>query len=197
MADEKSNEVQEPNDPLSFFAAGGDSSDSDSDEDAESSKLHNQPNRSDEHEKSPESKLPSPRTLFATVGRPAFLDKKEEYDLDWNSLSKRYEPSVSYAAPPVQFNAATEQNDEYDDAVISSAPIKYKREASEIQKHLLVHHKRTAEALKILDDRGDAQHKGERTRFRVCCRSMKLLLLKIVHSLELRWFWNPVRITDH
>ena len=163
MADEEDSTSQEQSDPLSFFTAGGDSSDSDSDEDEEthSNEPSNEPKESVE-EKSPKSKLPSPHTLFATVGRPAFLETKEESHLDWNSLSKRYEPSVTYTAPPVQFTARPEESDEYsDDAVISSAPIKYKKEASDIQKHLLVHHKRTAEALKILDDRGDNAGKDQ------------------------------------
>lgn len=111
------------------------------------------------------TKLPSPTTLFATVGRPAFLESKEESHVDWDSLSKRYEPNT-YSAPPVQFSSVAEsrESEEYEDAVISSAPVKYGKEISDIQKHLVVHDKRSVKvALNILNDRGESAPKKQKT----------------------------------
>lgn len=147
-------------DPLSFFTAGDSSSSSDSEsesdvKDDKQDKLKS--NSSGANVSALKTKLPSPTTLFATVGRPAFLETKEESYVDWNSLSKRYEPNT-YSAPPVQFSTVTEsrESEEYEDAVISSAPVKYGKEMSDIQKHLVIHEKRSvATALNILKERGE------------------------------------------
>lgn len=161
MADGSSEheESLDEKDPLSFFTAGDASSSSDSESDKETDK-DNQDNWKskswDKKVSSPKTKLPSPTTLFATVGRPSFLETKEENYVDWNSLSKRYEPNT-YSAPPVQFSSVAEsrESEEYEDAVISSAPVKYGKEISDIQKHLVVHEKRSVTAaLNILNDRG-------------------------------------------
>lgn len=164
MADDHSDKDESvaEKDPLSFFAAGDSSSSSDSesdnnDDDKGSSLKYSS---SIKNTTSPTTKLPSPTTLFATVGRPAFLESKEESCVDWNSLSKRYDPNT-YSAPPVQFSSVAESRDseEYEDAVISSAPVKYGKEMSDIQKHLVVHDKRSVKvALNILNDRGEMLH---------------------------------------
>lgn len=162
MADEHSDkdESVDEKDPLSFFTAAdsSSSSDSESDKDAEDDKEGRlKSNSSGKKSSLPKTKLPSPTTLFATVGRPAFLESKEESYVDWNSLSKRYEPNT-YSAPPVQFSSVAEsrESEEYEDAVISSAPVKYGKELSDIQKHLVIHDKRSVKvALNILNDRGE------------------------------------------
>ena len=163
MADESKDtdsDHQDEKDPLSFFTAG-DSSSSDNSESEEETEEDSQDGfKSKDSRKrvaSPKTKLPSPTTLFATVGRPSFLETKEESYVDWNSLSKRYEPNT-YSAPPVQFSSpvVSRDNEEYEDAVISSAPVKYGKEISDIQKHLVIHEKRSvAAALNILNDRGE------------------------------------------
>lgn len=157
MADTDEKGDEDKRDPLSFFTAGDSSSGSDSDSDGEKDFQNSLKSKASKEEVlSPKTKLPSPTTLFATVGRPSFLETKEE-SVDWDSLSKRYEPNT-YSAPPVQFTSVAESRDseEYEDAVISSAPVKYGKEMSDIQKHLVVHEKRSVTAaLNILNDRGE------------------------------------------
>ena len=155
--DVSSDHSKDGKDPLSFFTAGDSSSSSDSEneKETEEDKKHCL-NSKDVMKKvsSPKTKLPSPTTLFATVGRPSFLETKDENYVDWNSLSKRYEPNT-YSAPPVQFCSVSESRDseDYEDAVISSAPVKYGKELSDIQKHLVIHEKRSVSAaLNILND---------------------------------------------
>ena len=158
MADTDEKGEEDKRDPLSFFTAGDSSSNSDSDSDGETENDFQKKSKTSKEEVlSPKTKLPSPTTLFATVGRPSFLETKEESIVDWDSLSKRYEPNT-YSAPPVQFTSVAESRDseEYEDAVISSAPVKYGKEMSDIQKHLVVHEKRSVTAaLNILNDRGE------------------------------------------
>lgn len=72
-------------DPLSFFA-GDDSSDSDSEGGQERGK--SSPNTVTECSESTTGKLPSPSTLFATVGRPSFLENPQEKHLDWDNFVK-------------------------------------------------------------------------------------------------------------
>ena len=164
LADEHSDkdESVSEKDPLSFFTAGDSSSSSDSESDKDVEEHEEGTFKSNSSAKRPSStktKLPSPTTLFATVGRPAFLESKEENHVDWDSLSKRYEPNT-YSAPPVQFSSIAEsrESEEYEDAVISSAPVKYGKEISDIQKHLVIHDKRSVKvALNILNDRGEAE----------------------------------------
>lgn len=165
MADEHEHESSDEGgkDPLSFFTAGDSSSSSDSESDRDAEEVKEDRLKSNSLVKtasSPKTKLPSPTTLFATVGRPAFLESKEESLVDWDSLSKRYEPNT-YSAPPVQFSSVAEsrESEEYEDAVISSAPVKYGKEISDIQKHLVIHEKRSVTAaLNILNDRGEVLH---------------------------------------
>lgn len=162
MADASTGECSEPEkDPLSFFSAEDSDSSSDSESDEETRQEDSDYYKSNDSGKqnvSPASKLPSPTTLFATVGRPSFLETKEDNYVDWNSLSKSYEPNT-YSAPPVQFASVAEIRDseEYDeDAVISSASVKYGKEISDIQKHLVIHEKRSVTAaLNLLNDRGN------------------------------------------
>ncbi|XP_020612443.1 UPF0690 protein C1orf52 homolog isoform X1 [Orbicella faveolata] len=155
-------------DPLSFFTAGDSSSSSDSESDKDAEEHEEGTLTSNSSGRKPsltKTKLPSPTTLFATVGRPAFLESKEESHVDWDSLSKRYEPNT-YSAPPVQFSSVAEsrESEEYEDAVISSAPVKYGKEISDIQKHLVIHDKRSVKvALNILNDRGESAPKKQKT----------------------------------
>ncbi|XP_020612444.1 UPF0690 protein C1orf52 homolog isoform X2 [Orbicella faveolata] len=155
-------------DPLSFFTAGDSSSSSDSESDKDAEEHEEGTLTSNSSGRKPsltKTKLPSPTTLFATVGRPAFLESKEESHVDWDSLSKRYEPNT-YSAPPVQFSSVAEsrESEEYEDAVISSAPVKYGKEISDIQKHLVIHDKRSVKvALNILNDRGESTPKKQKT----------------------------------
>ena len=72
-------------DPLSFFA-GDDSSDSDSEEDLERGR--SSPNTVTECSESTAGKLPSPSTLFATVGMPSFLKNPQEKHLNWDNFVK-------------------------------------------------------------------------------------------------------------
>ncbi|XP_067056705.1 UPF0690 protein C1orf52 homolog [Acropora muricata] len=170
MADVSKEEcLEQEKDPLSFFSAADSDSSSDSDSDEETKKEYRDYDKSNDSGKqnvSPASKLPSPTTLFATVGRPSFLETKEDNYVDWNSLTKSYEPNT-YSAPPVQFASVAEirGSEEYDDdAVISSAPVKYGKEISDIQKHLVVHEKRSVTAaLNILNDRGESAPKKQKT----------------------------------
>lgn len=154
-ADLSSDHSEDGKDPLSFFTAGDSCSSSDSENEEETK----EDKKEDVIRKvsTPNTKLPSPSTLFATVGRPSFLETKDENYVDWNSLSKRYEPNT-YSAAPVQFSSVSESRDseDYEDAVISSAPVKYGKELSDIQKHLVIHEKRSVSAaLNILNDRGE------------------------------------------
>lgn len=144
--------------PLSFFAVV-DSSESDSESESEEEevvKTSGVSKAAESKQLSPVSKLPSPQTLFATVGRPAFLDtaKEQATNIDWNSLSKRYETSfqsqVEYSAPPAPVSLTSVAEDEYDEGVFSSAPVKYKKQPTDIQKHMIVHQKRAAD-IRVLD----------------------------------------------
>lgn len=71
-------------DPLSFFA-GDSSSDSDSEEDQ--GKVETLP-QGKEHPEDVPGRLPSPSTLFATVGKPSFLKNPQDKDLDWDNFVK-------------------------------------------------------------------------------------------------------------
>jgi hypothetical protein len=134
-------------DPLSFFAVGDDSSssssDSDSDEDDKQRYVSQDKNNDTNNSKGMRaSKLPSPHTLFATVGRPSFLNTtQEESIVDWDKLSTKYNPAI-YASAPVVSLEEREKDDTYSDAMISSTPLKYGKELSEIQKHMVLHSKR-------------------------------------------------------
>ena len=77
-------------DPLAFFA--GESSESDSEEeedDTAQGKVNQAPLRTPES-RTEESvaKLPSPNTLFATVGRPSFLDNPLDRHINWDHFVK-------------------------------------------------------------------------------------------------------------
>lgn len=99
-------------DPLNFFTAGDDSSDSDDEEDTgdRDSRL----DRPSDVENDGADKLPSPDSLFKSVGRPSFLDNPSEKFIDWDRFVKKNteveEPSVhdseGYVAipPPTSLN---------------------------------------------------------------------------------------------
>ena len=79
-------------DPLSFFAAE-DSSSSESDSGDEENAAAQDKEVGEESLSAPGSpkgvdKLPSPDTLFATVGRPAFLDNPLDGHINWDRFVK-------------------------------------------------------------------------------------------------------------
>lgn len=83
-------------DPLSFFAAE-DSSSSESDSGDEENAAAQDKEVGEESLSAPESpkgvdKLPSPDTLFATVGRPAFLDNPLDGHINWDRFVKTPDP---------------------------------------------------------------------------------------------------------
>ena len=138
---------------LSFFTADDNDSSSESDSDEERFKTTaKEAEGNGSVEGDPKDKLPSPSTLFATVGKPKFLDRPlEDEDVDWNSLSKRYEPlfeysSVSYPAETVDLSSA-----ERTEASVSGAPVKYKREISETTRHMFLHGKRSVDMSNMTD----------------------------------------------
>ena len=81
-------------DPLNFFAAGDDSSDSEEEEDAGDSRT----DKPSEAVNDGADKLPSPNSLFKSVGRPSFLNNPNEKFIDWDKFVKKNteveEPSV-------------------------------------------------------------------------------------------------------
>ena len=83
-------------DPLNFFAGGEDSSDSEEGEDA--GDRNTRPDKPSEGENGEGDKLPSPDSLFKTVGRPSFLNNPNEKFIDWDRFVKKNsepeEPSV-------------------------------------------------------------------------------------------------------
>lgn len=84
-------------DPLSFFA-GEDSSESES-EGEESQKDAKQKANLQESNKAESTsevstKLPSPDTLFATVGRPSFLDTAVDTHINWDRFVKKPEENI-------------------------------------------------------------------------------------------------------
>ena len=106
-------------DPLSFFAGeASSSSESDSEEEDDSAIRESEAKGSSEGPQDSE-KLPSPSTLFATVGRPAFLNNPMEKHIDWDRFVKNPEPELeepnvhstgtagSYAAIPPPSMAET------------------------------------------------------------------------------------------
>ena len=98
------------------------------------------------------NKLPSPTTLFATVGKPKFLDTPlEQNEVDWNALSKRYEPLFEYSSASYPAESVDLESEERNDASISGAPIKYKTEISETKRHLFLHGKRSADLATVAD----------------------------------------------
>lgn len=71
-------------DPLSLLA-GEDSSSSEDEVDQERTPLKTE---STELTSSSTDKLPSPSTLFATIGRPSFLTDPQERQIDWDNFAK-------------------------------------------------------------------------------------------------------------
>lgn len=95
-------------DPLAFFAADGSSSESEEEEDTnQNDQLQNDPvTGEDEVEK-----LPSPNTLFESVGRPSFLNNPNTKYINWDRFvksSETDEPNIhesdEYAAIPPPSN---------------------------------------------------------------------------------------------
>lgn len=89
-------------DPLNFFAAEEDSSDSEEEEDTREEDPSNNGGEEDEADK-----LPSPDSLFKSIGRPSFLNNPNEKVINWDRFVKNSvpeEPSVhdtdGYAAIP-------------------------------------------------------------------------------------------------
>ena len=91
-------------DPLDFFAADGSSSESDEEDD--SNQKAQQKEESVPAEDGAE-KLPSPNTLFESVGRPSFLNNPNEKFINWERFVKSSESEAAsvhdngeYAAIP-------------------------------------------------------------------------------------------------
>ena len=146
----KDNSQKETN-GLSFFTADDDETSSESENEEESSQTH-ETTTTTETETSHANKLPSPSTLFATVGKPKFLETPLEHnDVDWNSLSKRYEPLFEYSSVSCPVETVDLESDERNEASISGAPIKYKTEISETKRHLFLHGKRSADLVTAVD----------------------------------------------
>ena len=135
---------------LSFFTADDNDTSSESENEEESS-TKDEPKTTLTETCQP-NKLPSPSTLFATVGKPKFLETPlEQNDVDWNSLSKRYEPLFEYSSVSCPVETVDLESDERNEASISGAPIKYKSEISETKKHLFLHGKRSADLVSTVD----------------------------------------------
>ena len=105
-------------DPLAFFAAE-DSSCSESDSGDEEKAAAQDKKVGEESLSAPESpkgvdKLPSPDTLFATVGRPAFLDNPLDGHINWDRFVKTPdpppEPNVHSSAHYVAIPPPKEEN---------------------------------------------------------------------------------------
>ena len=90
--------------------------------------------------------------LFATVGKPKFLDRPlEDEDVDWNSLSKRYEPLFEYSSVSCPAESVDLSSAERTEASVSGAPVKYKREISETTRHMFLHGKRSVDMSNVTD----------------------------------------------
>jgi hypothetical protein len=149
-SDSKDNSQKETN-GLSFFTADDDETSSESENEEESSQTH-ETTTTTTTDTSHANKLPSPSTLFATVGKPKFLETPlEDNDVDWNSLSKRYEPLFEYSSVSCPVETVDLESDERNEASISGAPIKYKTEISETKRHLFLHGKRSADLVTAVD----------------------------------------------
>ena len=73
-------------DPLNFFAAGDDSSDS---EEEDAGDRDSRTDKTSEAVNDGADKLPSPNSLFKSVGRPSFLNNPNEKFIDWDRFVKR------------------------------------------------------------------------------------------------------------
>lgn len=105
---------------LGFFSGDVSSSESDDDENETASKLE----ENEKPESDNENKLPSPDTLFATVGRPTFLNESGQFHVDWDKYAKSLDPPTEenvherghYAAIPPPSSDATQ---------VSAPPVRY------------------------------------------------------------------------
>ena len=139
---------------LSFFTADDNETSSES-ENEEESITTNEPLTKTSTQA---NKLPSPTTLFATVGKPKFLETPlEQNEVDWNALSKRYEPLFEYSSVSYPAESVDLESEERNDASISGAPIKYKTEISETKRHLFLHGKRSADLATVADAQPSSQ----------------------------------------
>lgn len=130
-------------DPLSFFAGeASSSSESESEEEDDSARRESEAKGLPEGPQDSE-KLPSPSTLFATVGRPAFLDNPMEKHIDWDRFVKNPEPEPeqpsvhstgtagSYAAIPPPSASETATNTSAGSVILSTGgelsapPVRY------------------------------------------------------------------------
>lgn len=146
-------------DPLSFFAAG-DSSSSESDSGDEENTAAQDKEVGEEPLNAPGSpkgvdKLPSPDTLFATVGRPAFLDNPLEGHINWDRFVKTPDPlpepnvhsSGNYAAipPPKEEDLGGSAKMSAGVDTISAPPIRYSAPSELDPKQLTVSNKLPSE----------------------------------------------------
>ncbi len=123
-------------DPLGFFAGEASSSSEDEDDDGGTQQLEGPTKTSEDAEN---GKLPSPDTLFATVGRPAFLDNPLEGHINWDRFVKTQETSPEpnvhssegyVAIPPPDSLASDTQS-------ISAAPVRYTTPSGDTDPKLL------------------------------------------------------------
>lgn len=101
-------------DPLGFFAADGSGSDSEEDDAITNQNNEKKSDEAPDGAQGGEDKLPSPDTLFRSIGRPSFLDNPQDKFIDWDRFVKSSEPeepnvheSDNYAAipPPSSLNS--------------------------------------------------------------------------------------------
>lgn len=121
-------------DPLSFFAAGDGSSSESEDEDATNSKDQHTERRSDGVEDDA-AKLPSPDSLFKSVGRPSFLHDPNDKYINWERFvkndSEQEEPNIhesdSYAAipPPSSLNSTGTVTSKLTRTILGSGEVEF------------------------------------------------------------------------
>lgn len=78
-------------DPLGFLA--GDDSSSESEDEVAPAQTEHPEKEASEGAEDAGDKLPSPDTLFQSVGRPSFLDDPQEQYIDWDRFVKSSEPA--------------------------------------------------------------------------------------------------------
>ena len=118
-------------DPLAFFAADDSSSESDQDDDT---KQNNHQDEASASTLDTGDKLPSPDSLFKSVGRPAFLSNPHEKFIDWDRFvksSESEEPNVhesdGYAAvpPPSSLGNSTTVTSKLTRSILGSGVVEF------------------------------------------------------------------------
>ena len=130
-------------DPLSFFAGEASSSSESENEEEDDSAIRESEAKGLPEGPQDSEKLPSPSTLFATVGRPAFLNNPMEKHIDWDRFVKNPEPEPeqpnvhstgtagNYAAIPPPSTSETATNSSSGSVILSTGgelsapPVRY------------------------------------------------------------------------